>query len=312
MLTLPNGVQFSCIASAGSRGWAGGDEGHGLARGWKWPWSKLWPNIPVVTKTLTRLPRKGNLTFWRPWRCVRPIPGSRWGGLINAVGLTNPGLEGWIGRYHPKVQERPYPVFVSIQADTPSEATWMTSLLDLSCAGIAGIELNLSCPNTCHAGGGGGKTSDALKIYSACRETTSLPVIPKLGWYDDYVLFCRKVLEEYGSLPAVHLINTLPWPAASVGPSPLARYGLVGGVSGRPLVPYARMALRAMTKSLPQVPVISGGGVMDTDEAVTRMGMGAATVSLGSVYLLRPWRVRGIINSVNGWSAGQERCSSNV
>src|SRR5947208_1499790 len=159
MLTLPNGVQFNCIASAGSRGWAGNDEGHGFARGWKWPWSKLWPHIHIVKKTLTSEPRAGNLTFWRPWRCVRPIPGSRWGG------------------------------------------------------------------------------------------------------YDDYGRVSQNELDRHGSLSAVHRINTLPWPANSVGPGPLARYALVVGVVGRPLVPYARMALRHMQKHLPQVPVISGGGV---------------------------------------------------
>lgn len=300
MINLSNGVSFNVIASSGSRGWAGGDEGHGLARAYKAPWHWCsWPDIPVVTKTLTRYPRKGNLTFWRPWRCVQPVSGTRLGGLVNAVGLTNPGIIAWIKDYYRFKTPRRCPIFVSIMPTDEDYAYFMTSLLELSCASIAGIELNLSCPSA-----GPVNLDKALSLYNTCQANTDLPIIPKFGWQDDYVGFCRTVLDRGWKLPAVHLINCIPWaalPDYKTSPSPLAKYGLSGGVSGSPLSRHSLWALWRMRKEVPQVPVISGGGVMCAQDAITRLDDGAAAVSLGSVYLLRPWRVSGIVKAIQNY-----------
>lgn len=287
MLTLPNSVRFQFIAASGSRGWAGGDEGHGLIRVLKTPcrWLGLFPHIPVVAKTVTRWPCQGNLRLWQPWRAVRLVGHDS---LVNCVALTNPGIEGWVRDYYPIVPGRPYPVLASMASNDPAEAGWMADHLTVRCPRLAGIELNLSCPNT---GERDGSVEQAKAIFDAVHTHTSLPVIVKLAYQDPYLDICRAL---DGRAWAFHLINTVPWPLDR--PSPLAHYGYTGGVSGRLLLDYARKALLKARLLGLRTPLISGGGVLDRREAKARLSMGAAAVSLGSVYLLRPWRVRRIVN----------------
>jgi dihydroorotate dehydrogenase (NAD+) catalytic subunit len=291
MIRLKNGVEFDFIASAGSRGWSGVDDGHGYARAWKAAWRWALPDVPVVAKTVTRHPNAGNYDPWRPWRCVRTVPG----GLVNCMALPNPGIDAWVRDYYPLTLRRRFPVFASIAPADDAEAAYMTSLLDSACPGLAGVEVNLSCPNVEH----NQALANALAVYTACLNNAGRhPVIPKLAYQDDYLSFVKIVRN---GLQAVHLINTIPWDVYAGSlvvsrPSPLAPYGLKGGVSGEPLAYYSRVALRRVRSFLgPDIPVISGGGVMDAFEASGRFADGADAVGLGTVFLLRPWRVRRIV-----------------
>jgi dihydroorotate dehydrogenase (NAD+) catalytic subunit len=296
MITLRNGLSFSCIAASGARGWSGNDEGHGYARAWKWPFSWCWPDIPVVAKTVTAHPREGNYNPWMPWRCVRLVRG----GLVNAVGLSNPGIEAWVRDWWPRAANRGVPVFASIMPVDDGEAYWMASVLADHCAGLAGVEINLSCPNVEH------RFTDATTVISRIvREVklvTKLPVIVKLAWQDDFIGICKALEEqpEHHCADAFHLINTVPWATAKDGLSPLAHLG-GGGVSGWPLDHFSLLALSMAKANFIQTPIISGGGIMSAAQAVHRLTLGAGAVSLGSVYLLRPWRVNGIIKAVESY-----------
>jgi dihydroorotate dehydrogenase len=300
MIYLANGVSFSCIASSGSRGWAGNDEGHGLVRPWKRLWDTLgfFPPIPVVAKTVTRHPRKGNLTFWRPWRAVRRLGR---GSLVNAVGLTNPGGPDWIKHWYPVCVWQPFPILASIAPDNPQEAREMASLLEEHCPLLAGIEVNLSCPNSGHllTVDGDAKLAMALAIFSEVKSCTHLPLIVKLGFQDDFMTLCR-LLD--GQAAAFHLINALLWLLYAPGhdsikESPLQRYGYQGAMSGHDLAPYACQALTQVQSLSLTTPVISGGGILTVAEAQRRFHLGAQAVSLGTVYLLRPWRVAAIVRA---------------
>lgn len=287
MLRFPSGPcaghEFRFLTAAGARGFAGHDEGpdfvHTLA-GW---WKRVWrlPDILPVSKTVTGFDRRGNWSPWAPWRTVWPI-GSL--GLLNAMGLPNPSLSTWIADYYHLVRDRPF--VLSLAPFSESDAESMGSLIRASCPGLAALEANLSCPNVPHDV----LTPDqAVRLHDALASSSRLPVIVKLPFRPDLRDF---VVALQGAF-AIHLINTYPWSALYATPSPLRP--LDGGVSGEPLGPISRAALATALQADPLARIISGGGVMDRPEALERFRLGAAAVSLGSVYLLRPWRVRGIV-----------------
>jgi dihydroorotate dehydrogenase len=299
MITLSNGVRFSCISSSGSRGWAGNDEGHGLVRPWKWFWDAVgcFPSIPVVAKTTTRYSRKGNLTFWRPWRAVRLFGTSS---MVNAVALTNPSERVWVQKWYTVAISQPFPVFASIAPDDPTEAGDMALLLQTECPDLPGIELNLSCPNSGHLNTqeGNAKLAKALAIFYEVKAHTRHPIIVKLGYQDDFLTLCRLLQRDTA---AFHLINALPvsvyrqlHPEAT---SPLAPYGYEGAISGHLLAPYAREVLTKVKQLNLPMPIISGGGIMTAEEAELRFSLGAQAIALGSVFLLRPWRVASIVRA---------------
>lgn len=291
MITLPDGTTFRYMFASGSLGWAGNDEGHGLARLWKWPWRALGllrpeevPHALVVIKTLSPGPVQGRLTLTRPWYSVRP-----WrGGLVNAVALTGPGLPEWIRRYYPVVKKAPYKVAVSITADHPLQASAMATRLRDECPAVCALELNPFCPNVSHQDG----LQNALDTYGEVRRVWRRGLVVKLGYQDDYLKF----LDAARDLDAVHLINAVPWDVLypwgpyQGGPprSPLEKYGYKGSVSGPEIAHLARLALKQVLEHRPYQPVVSGGGIRTFEEALGRFQMGARAIAFGSCVLRTP------------------------
>jgi len=276
---------FNVIYSSGARGFAGHDEGHGVARLWKWPFRL--PELAFVTKTVTATPRAGRLRWYAPWRAVWPIPG----GLVNAVELTNPGKTEFERRYTRRINAARVPVFVSIAPDNPDQAEWMTESLVKEMPRI-GIELNLSCPNVSHEGDAVERTCRVFEAVAKVMPERS--AIVKLGWSDDFIGICRQ-LDGAPGLAAFHLINAVPYRDLNASPGP---FDMDGAVSGRPITFFARSALSLCRITGFKTPIISGGAVMDAREAKVRFDMGADAVGLGSVVLRYPWRVRGIVRAV--------------
>src|SRR5579859_3541099 len=118
-------------------------------RGYFWEQPFRWLGLldsrqfTIITKTLTFLPRRGNLRMWCPWRCVRFCKD----GVVNCVGLTNPGYLWWLNKPYRYILKKGYDVIVSIMPESPLEAKEMVSALNY--CKIVGIEIN-SCPNVDH------------------------------------------------------------------------------------------------------------------------------------------------------------------
>src|SRR4030095_483102 len=142
MIELPNGHSFEYMAASGALAYDG--------RGWPWEWPLRWvgaldPRLfTVVTKTLTDQPRAGNLRWTHPWSCVKHFPE----GVVNAVGLTNPGIDWWLKKVPPKSGEGKITLVFSITNDDPEALASMAAALNE--VALKGIELNASCPNTEH------------------------------------------------------------------------------------------------------------------------------------------------------------------
>lgn len=270
-------------------------------RGWWWEKPLLWLGLInpheflVITKTLTLKPRKGNLRWWCPWRCVRPVDH----GYINSVGLTNPGIERWLDTYWHHIVDDKLNVAVSIAPETPDEASYMAwKLTNVNAVSeslhehqaIKAIELNVSCPNTQQPM----ESIDLIKAMVRVMKFSNLPIIVKLGWTQPYLQIC-KALD--GEVAAFDLINTVPWSYLYPNtPSPLTKYGLEGGLSGELIALFSINALGSVINAGVQTPIISGGGIYDISGVHSRFNLGAGAVSFGSLFLRHPTRPNALVH----------------
>lgn len=264
-------------------------------QGWPWEWPLRWCGLldprlfTIVTKTLTRLPRQGNLCWSHPWSVAKRIGRV---GTINAIGLTNKGIDWWCREVAPTIP-KDYKIIVSIEASDKKELGEMITLLKDK--KILGIELNLSCPNS-----PAGRGSDTEQILTLCQEAKKLspfPLIAKLSFTHDYTTIAKRL---EGIVEAI-AINSVPWKAIFGDKiSPLARFG-GGGVSGKIIQPYTWKMVEEMAQTT-RVPII-GPSIWDYEDIQKIFAKGAKAVGFGSVFIPYPWRptlfVRRWMRSIN-------------
>jgi dihydroorotate dehydrogenase len=263
--------------------------------GWPWEWPQRWlgfikPELfTVVIKSLTRLPRKGNLRWYKPWECVRPIPG----GAVNKVGLTNPGIDWWCKKIGPKVDSKKVPLIGSIFG-TEAELIEMTKMLnDFD---LVGLEVNPSCPNTGHSL----QTTELVVASVKAVQSISIhPVIVKVSVAQNYIQIAKH-LEDIAQ--AISL-NSVPWEIAYAAPNGQLRQksplwslekrvgGGGGGVSGKPAQKLNWLAVNQLAIQVHAMSVIAPS-VMDIEDVHHVHDLGARAVSFGSIHLPtygKPW-----------------------
>ncbi len=290
MIKLSNGYEFQYTCASGALGWRG--------EGWWWEAPLQWMGLlkpekfTIITKTLTRVRRKGNLNLLHPWTCVRLIPG----GAVNAVGLTNPGIDWWLQHCLPKLE---YHTILSIAPETTYEAEEMayslTRAIERYSTGglVKAIELNVSCPNV-HQEESVAKVGSLVGI---CQSWCPLPIIVKLAYQNPYLAICEELADQ---VAAFNLINTVPWNIIYPDKrSPLDKYGLLGGVSGTPIAARAVEVLRKVKAAGIKTPIISGGGIDSFEEAYSRFYYGASAVSFGTMFLRSPWAPNQVIKELD-------------
>lgn len=286
---LRGGHVADVFVSAGGMGFDG--------RGYWWQRPAHWVGIArpgeltVVTKTLTRSPRRGNWRAWVPWRSFRLLGE---GNTVNAMGLPNMGLKAWTVRCLPGVQKAGLNIVPSLWSASKYELSAMIDMLSWEkYEAIVAVELNLSCPNI-H--GGESDPPEELAREAAKAADGRLPIIAKLGC-DEYARQAALGLDEH--VAAVSVINAVPWDQIYQGRiSPLEKYGYKGAVSGPAIVPFARSMTDYCVKHLKHARVISGGGIRTTEEAMARIGQGAAAVSVGTGITFSPGRANRIARGV--------------
>ncbi len=273
MIELPNGHRFEYCAASGALAYDG--------RGWPWEWPLRWLGLldpsyfTVVTKSLTRQPRRGNLRWWRPWGCVRLLRG----GTVNAVGLTNPGIEWWCRDVAPTIPQLPAKLIVSLFSTNADEFAEMARMLDA--LPIVGIELNCSCPNT--PGERVAETQHVVDVVDAVRAVTRHPVLLKLSVTHDYCAIAKAL---QGKIHAI-AINSVPWTIAFPDRhSPLAHFGN-GGVSGQLAQVHTWQMLQELV-DVTSTPII-GPSVWRYDDIARLRRLGAKAIGFGSIFLRAPW-----------------------
>lgn len=279
MITLSNGHSFDRMVASGALGFDG--------RGWLWEWplvavGLIRPELfTVVIKTLTRLPRPGNLRWWKPWECVRLIPG----GSVNKVGLTNPGIEWWCREVGPRLDFKKQPLVGSVFGDEEELVEMAVLLNDFD---FVGLEVNPSCPNTGHALQ---TTETVVRMVRAVENVSRHPIIIKVSVDQDYIAIAHGLA---GIAQAISL-NSIPWrrafPNGEVSPLAILEQrvgGGGGGVSGRPAQKLNWAAVRNLADQR-LIPVI-GPSVMEFADIATVEAIGARAVSFGAIHLRAPWK----------------------
>jgi dihydroorotate dehydrogenase (NAD+) catalytic subunit len=219
-----------------------------------------------VTKTVTPLPREGNA----PVRIAETDSG-----MLNSIGLANPGREKFLTENLPQLRELGVPVWVSVGGFAAHEyAATCAQLTDVT------IELNLSCPNVDEA------PESAAEIVAACRAATKLPLYAKLSPANWDIGELARAVEAAGA-DGLTLINTIR--GAALDEHTLApKLGTaVGGYSGPALKPIALAAVYACRRAT-QLPIVGMGGVMNGRDALELVVMGANDVALGTVLFRDP------------------------
>ena len=232
----------------------------------------------LVTKAVSLMPRAGN----RAPR-VAEFPG----GMLNSVGLANPGLAEVRARDLPWLigRLRRARILVNIVGFTEAEyAEVIAGLEDLE--GITAWELNLSCPNTSAGGIEFGADPVAVaRIVSGCRAVTRRALIAKLSPVLPDIPAIAAVAVGAGA-DGISVVNTIPGFLAREG---LPRLGNgSGGVSGPALLPVGLLAVQKVKARLPDIPVIGVGGVRSGDDVRQYLAAGASLVAIGTAQLADP------------------------
>ena len=232
-----------------------------------------------IAKTITIKERIGNI----PPRVIDTPSG-----MLNAIGLENKGLHDFIKNKLPKLRGIKIPVIASIAGDSAGEFKEMAKALSRS-GRIAGIEINLSCPNVKH-----GKRDfliaqdeDATyEIVQAVRKATSLTIIAKLSPNVTDIAKIAIAAEKAGA-DAASLVNTFVGMAVDIETQKPVLGNVTGGLSGPAIKPIALRMVRDVYKKV-KIPVIGLGGIMDHRDAIEFMLCGAAAIQIGTANFVNP------------------------
>jgi dihydroorotate dehydrogenase (NAD+) catalytic subunit len=224
-----------------------------------------------VTKTVTPLPREGNA----PPRIAETAHG-----MLNAIGLANPGRERFLSDHLPRLRELGVPLWVSVGGFCAADYAETCVALALAAeGGVEAIELNLSCPNVDEA------ADSAAEIVAACRRATDLPLYAKLSAAHPDVAEVARAVAAAGA-DGLSLINTLRGLALDRHLRPALARGS-GGLSGPAVKP---VALHAVTTchAATGLPVVGMGGVWSGRDVLEFVACGARDVALGTVLFADP------------------------
>ncbi|MCX5698396.1 MAG: dihydroorotate dehydrogenase [Candidatus Omnitrophica bacterium] len=231
----------------------------------------------IVTKTITVKARQGNLA---PRTCETPA------GMLNSIGLENPGIDRFIQEKLPFLRKLGIPVIVSIAAEeTPDEFAILVKRLD-QIPEVSAIELNISCPNQQKNKLISQGAKATLELVSAARKLTSKCLITKLSPNVTSITQIALAAQSAGA-DALALINTLGGMSIDVHKRVPKLGAWVGGLSGPAIRPVAvKMVWEVYNKI--KIPIIGMGGIMDTESALEFFIAGATAISVGTANFINP------------------------
>jgi len=230
----------------------------------------------VVTKTVTMQERIGN----PPPRTMESA-----GGMLNSIGLMNPGWDGFVERTLPHVAALPCPFILNVAGKSEEEFVELSRRAG-ELSEVAALELNLSCPNVSGGLDFGKDPAAARRIVSRCVEAAGVPILAKLSPNVQDIVPIAVACEE-GGAAAVSLINTflgtaIDWRARR---SVFAR--TVAGVSGPAIKPMALLMVLRTSQAV-SIPVIGIGGIASATDVLEYLVAGATAVQVGTACFLDP------------------------
>ena len=242
-----------------------------------------------VTKTVTLHPREGN-----PPPRIAETPA----GMVNSIGLANPGLDGFLERHLPRLSELGVPLIVSVGGWSQSEYATAVTRLSQEPA-VAAIELNVSCPNVetgCISIGS--DPAETRALVERCRELTDLPVLAKLSPSVADVAAIA-VAAEAGGASGLVLVNTVRGMAIDRQTLRPLLGGGGGGLSGPAIKPVGLHAVYHCAAAT-GLPIVGMGGIAGTQDAIEYLAAGASAVGLGTALFRDPGLPRRIAAELAG------------
>lgn len=218
-------------------------------------------------------------------------------GLINSVGLQNPGVDKVISEELPKLKEVfNKKVMANVSGFSIDEYVEVCSKLD-KCDQIGWFEVNVSCPNV-HGGGlaFGTNEKNVYQVTKKVKEVTTKPIIIKLSPNVTDIVSIAKACEE-GGADGVSLINTLMGMRINLSTKKPVIANKMGGFSGDAIFPVAVRMVYQVSKAV-KIPVIGMGGVSSAENVIEMMLAGATAVGVGAANLVNPFACKEIIDNL--------------
>ena len=244
----------------------------------------------IICKGTTLKPRSGNA---QPRICETAS------GVLNSIGLENIGIDALIKDKAPLWAKWKVPVIVNIAGESVDEYAELAYKLD-GVKGVAGIEVNISCPNVARGGMEFGTSPrDAAAVTKAVKGHTSLPAIVKLSPNVTDIAEIARAVEAEGA-DAVSLINTLRGMAIDIKAKKPFLGAITGGLSGPAVKPVALYMVYRVSSAV-KVPVIGGGGIACANDAIEFIMAGASAVWLSTAIMVNPEAPLDVLDGIVGY-----------
>ena len=243
----------------------------------------------VTTKGVANVPWPGNPT---------PRIAETYGGMINAIGLQNPGIDTFLSRDIPFLKQFDTRIIVNVCGKTKED--YIDAVEKLSDAPVDMLEINISCPNVKEGGIAFGQKADmAEDITRAVKKVSKHPVVMKLSPNVTDITEMAKAVEA-GGADAVSLINTITGMKIDINRRTFAVANKTGGLSGPAIKPVAvRMVYQ--TANAVKIPVIGMGGIANAEDALEFIMAGATMVSVGTANFNDPLTTIKVIDGIESF-----------
>jgi dihydroorotate dehydrogenase (NAD+) catalytic subunit len=241
----------------------------------------------IVVKGLSLEPTKGN----PPARIVETACG-----MLNAIGLENVGIDAFIKEKLPFLKTLSTPVFANIYGKTIEDYAELAGRLD-GIEGVAGVEVNISCPNVKSGGiAFGVDPKTAHELVSAVRENIRQAVVVKLSPNVTDIVYIARHVEDAGA-DAISLINTITGMAIDLDTRRPKLANITGGLSGPAIKPVALRMVWQVAQAV-KIPVIGIGGIMTAQDALEFLIVGASAIQVGTANFINPTTTMDIIDGL--------------
>ena len=241
----------------------------------------------VVTKGVASVPWAGNPT---------PRVAEVYGGMLNAIGLQNPGIDVFIQRDIPFLKQYKTKIIVNVCGKTVKDYIDVVEKLGDEPA-VSLLEINVSCPNVKEGAIAFGQSTDALfDITSTLKKYAKQPLIMKLSPNVTDISQMAKAAEAAGA-DALSLINTLTGMKIDIHKRKFALANKTGGMSGPAIKPIAVRMVYQAAKAV-NIPIIGMGGIANAEDAIEFILAGASAVGVGAMNFVNPYTTVEIIDGI--------------
>lgn len=243
----------------------------------------------VVTKGVANVPWPGNPT---------PRVAEVYGGMLNAIGLQNPGIDVFLERDIPFLKQYDTKIIVNVCGKTVEDYLEVVERLGSDCADM--LEINVSCPNVKEGAIAFGQKADCLyDITSQIKKKAKVPIIMKLSPNVTDIAEMARAAEAAGA-DAISLINTITGMKIDIHKRKFALANKTGGMSGPAIKPVAvRMVYQA--SHAVKIPVIGMGGIATAEDAIEFLLAGASAIAVGAMNFVNPYATEKIIDGMESY-----------